>query len=333
MSGRSSLRPALLVGLAILAGGAFTLVYRSRPVAKSAAEPLGIVRETEIRIAPEINGRLAEMRVVAGQRVAKGDLLASLSNPELEASVVEAKAAAANARAERNNVYSGVRKEQVDIAAEGVRIAEANLTLAQQQFARLQALASKDYATQQKFDEGAAEVKKAQAALVLRRAIYARDTAGPTAEERASADAKVRLAEASLADLEAKLSKTTIRAPVDGTVRLLVGTPGEVIAPGQPIMTLEAGRERWFTFTIREDALDGLAIGAPLWLRDAKGERIETKVAELRPLGEFAVWRAARAVGDHDLNSFLLRAEPVSATDGFEPGMTVWLDRGKDAGR
>ncbi|PNG26769.1 HlyD family secretion protein [Methylocella silvestris] len=329
MSGRSFLRPALLLGLAVLAGLAFYLAYRARPVAKSAVEPLGIVRETEIRIAPETNGRLAFLRVSAGQSVEKGDLLAALSNPELEASVVEARAAADNARAERNNVYSGARKEQVDISAEGVAIAKANLTLAQQQFARVEALAGKDYATQQKFDEGAAEVSRAQAGLALRQAIHAVDTAGPTIEERVSADAKVALAGATVADLEARLAKTRILAPVDGTVRLLVATPGEVIAPGQPIMTLEAGRERWFTFTIREDALDGLAIGAPLWLRNAKGERIETKVVELRPLGEFAVWRAARAVGDHDLNSFLLRVEPVSATDGLEPGMTVWLDRGE----
>jgi len=50
-------------------------------------------------------------------------------------------------------------------------------------------------------------------------------------------------------------------------------------------------------------------------------------VTELRPLGEFAVWRAARAVGDHDINSFLLRADPVGEVTGLEPGMSVWIDR------
>ena len=60
----------------------------------------------------------------------------------------------------------------------------------------------------------------------------------------------------------------------------------------------------------------------------ANGERIDAKVTELRPLGEFAVWRAARAVGDHDLNSFLLRADPDQEVRSVEPGMTVWIDRG-----
>ena len=42
----------------------------------------------------------------------------------------------------------------------------------------------------------------------------------------------------------------------------------------------------------------------------------------------FAVWRAVRAVGDHDLNSFLVRADPSTETPSLEPGMTVWIDRG-----
>ena len=51
-------------------------------------------------------------------------------------------------------------------------------------------------------------------------------------------------------------------------------------------------------------------MGSKIALRAAAGDRFEAKVTELRPLGEFAVWRAARAVGDHDVNNLLLRADP-----------------------
>ena len=44
--------------------------------------------------------------------------------------------------------------------------------------------------------------------------------------------------------------------------------------------------------------------------------------------GEFATWRAARAVGDHDLNSFLVRVDPETPNDSIEPGMTVRLAPG-----
>ena len=52
---------------------------------------------------------------------------------------------------------------------------------------------------------------------------------------------------------------------------------------------------------------------------------INAKVDELIPRGEFATWRAARAVGDYDLNTFLIRVDTDKAPDGVEPGMTVWM--------
>jgi HlyD family secretion protein len=33
-------------------------------------------------------------------------------------------------------------------------------------------------------------------------------------------------------------------------------------------------------------------------------------------------------VGDHDLNSFRLRLDPLGVVDGLRPGMTVWLAAG-----
>ena len=53
---------------------------------------------------------------------------------------------------------------------------------------------------------------------------------------------------------------------------------------------------------------------------------IDARIDEIIPRGEFATWPAARAVGDHDLNTFVLRADPVGpATEALQPGMSVWL--------
>jgi len=50
-------------------------------------------------------------------------------------------------------------------------------------------------------------------------------------------------------------------------------------------------------------------------------------VTELEPLGSFATWQVERAVGDHDRVTLRLRLDPQADASGFEPGMTVWLDR------
>jgi len=283
------------------------------------------VRQTEIRIAPEISGRLTSVAVRAGQAVRKGELLAQLDNPELAASLGEAKAAAASARAERAHIYAGMRDEERAILARSVQTAEANLLLAEQEDARAVALAARDFASKQTLDESNASLAKARADLDLKRAQLAAARAGPTAEERALADARVVLAEATVADLQAKLDKTRLVAPVDGVVGILVAEPGEVVPVGKPVLTLDVGNERWFSFTLREDALGGLTVGSTVTLATDDGRKIPARVTELRPLGEFATWRAARAVGDHDLNSFRLRLDPLQAEDKLQPGMTVWL--------
>jgi HlyD family secretion protein len=312
----------LLAATAIGCMAVAAYLWRGSP----ATSPIpGMVRQTEIRIAPDTTGRLASIAVAAGQHVRKGDVLAVLDNPELAASVTEARAAAASAKAEKDRVYSGVRAEEVAVAAETVRTAEANLKLAEQQNVRVVALAARDVMSRQKLDESNASLAKARADLDLKRAQHAEASAGPTVEERALADARVTLAEATVADLQARLDKTRLLAPVDGVVGIRVAEPGEIISPGKPVMTLVADGAQWFAATLREDRLNGLTLGKIVALGASDGRRIDARITEIRPLGEFATWRAARAVGDHDLNGFQLRLEPVAADHGLQPGMTVWL--------
>jgi HlyD family secretion protein len=310
----------------VLAAAVATTCIVWEASAEQAKPPIpGMVRQTEIRIAPETTGRLATIAVIPGQHVHKGDLVAVLDNPELAAAVGEAKAAAASAKAERDRVYSGVRAEEVASATQAVQTAEANLLLSQQQYGRASALAGKDFVSQQTLDESTASHARAKADLDLKRAQAAEASAGPTAEERALADARVALAEATVAELQAQLDKTRLTAPTEGTIGIRVAEPGEIIGPGKPVMTMEADGQAWFAFTLREDDLQEMTLGKTVALMVEDGRKIDARVTELRPLGEFATWRAARAVGDHDLNSFRLRLDPSGHAEGLEPGMTVWL--------
>ena len=70
---------------------------------------VGVVRTTEVRIAPEVGGQLTAIKVRKGDHVRAGEIVAELSAIELTASVGQARAALAAATADRNNVYAGVR--------------------------------------------------------------------------------------------------------------------------------------------------------------------------------------------------------------------------------
>ncbi|WP_294535082.1 efflux RND transporter periplasmic adaptor subunit [uncultured Rhodoblastus sp.] len=324
MQARIARRLIFLLALLAAGGGLAWNALERRRAGANASEIIGVVRETEIRIAAEKGGRLGSIAVAPGQGVRTGDLLAVLDSPELAASVEETRAAEKQARADRDNVLAGVRNEQIDTAEHNVRIAEANIGLGRKEYERTRVLAGKNVASQQKLDEATASLRRADASLEQAQAFYRQLVAGATAEERAKAEAEFALARAKTADIEAVFAKTRVLSPVDGVVGVLVATPGEVVSPGQAIMTLNAPARRWFSFTVREDRLGGLAIGSKTTVAVA-GHSVAGRVTELRPLGEFATWRAARAVGDHDLNSFLVRVDPETPDDSIEPGMTVRL--------
>lgn len=305
---------AALAGIATLALGPAT----PPPI-------LGMVRTTEIDIQPEVSGRIAALPGRAGDAVKAGAVLAELSNPELTAAVEEAEAAVGVAQAARDRVYAEVRQEEVNMAAAETGKAQANLLLAQQQLTRISALASHGNATLQDLDNARAAESAAAANLRVTQSNYAQAKRGPTAEDRALADANVTAAKASLTVLQRRMDKLTLRSPVDGVIEVVVAELGEAEIPGRTALTISADRELWFDFNIREDQLAGLDIGVPLTLTQAGGGKIGARVTEMRRLGDFATWRAARAVGDHDLNTFTVRADPVGDTDGLAPGMTVWI--------
>jgi HlyD family secretion protein len=316
---------AVLLVLAAAAGILAFLILRPSIVAQ---RPPGVIQPTEVKIAPEISGRLRRFAVAPGESVHKSDTLTELSNPELEAALVLAKAELGEARAARDRVYAGPRQEQVDALARDIDMANANLVYAKQEFTRTSQLAADGFASHQDLDKATAAVETATANLERAKELFEAARLGPTREERALADAKVDAAAAAVGVVAARVAKLRISAPSDGTIALLVAEPGEAIVPGQPVMTLQRSGERWASLNLREDLLGDLRIGSPVELTPADGTPpIEAKLDEIVPRGEFATWRAARAVGDHDLNTFVLRADPIAPTsDALQPGMSLWLE-------
>jgi HlyD family secretion protein len=157
---------------------------------------------------------------------------------------------------------------------------------------------------------------------------HAAAVAGPTREERAIADAQVKAAASALAVLERRLAKTSLHAPADGIVSVIVAEVGENVSAGQPVLAITATGKQWLSFNAREDLLRGLSVGATINIaRSGAPPVIPAVVTELLPLGSFATWQAQRAVGDHDLNTLRLRLDLKGDPADFEPGMTVWLKR------
>jgi HlyD family secretion protein len=319
-------RPVIIAaGMALVAAGLGAyILWHSEP----APLIVGVVRITEIRVAPEVGGLLAAIKVHKGDRVHAGDVVAKLLALELTASGVQAQAALDAATAARNHVYAGVRAEEIAALAAGIAKAKAALEYAQAQLIRTTSLAHSNTAAQQALDQAENDAAIARANVAEAQANHDAAVAGPTREERAIADAQVTAAASALAVLERRLDKTILRAPADGVVTVIVAEIGENIRAGQPVLAIEETGKRWLSFNTREDLLRGLTVGSKVdvgW--PGARESMPAVISQIVPLGSFATWQAERAVGDHDRSTLRLRLDPQVDSTGLEPGMTVWLNR------
>jgi HlyD family secretion protein len=316
----------LLVGV----GAAAYLLWRPAPEPRM----VGVVRMTEVRVAPEVGGQLASIKVQKDERVHAGEVVAELSAEELTAAVVQARAALAAAQANRDHVYAGVRDEEIAGMADEIAKAKARLQYADLQLNRTTILARGDNASQQALDQVKNDAASAQADVAEAEANHAAAVAGPTKEERLIADAQVKAAAAALSVLERRLDKTILRAPADGVVSVIVAEVGENVRAGEPVLVIEEAGKPWLSFNTREDLLHGLTVGSSVEVaRPGASKPTAAVVTEVVPLGTFATWQAERAIGDHDRSTLRLRLDPKGDQAGLEPGMTVWVVRpNADAG-
>ena len=319
LSRRQAVLGLVLIALGI---GGYVL-WRS----KENATLIGVVRTTEIRVAPEVGGQLVTINVQKGDHVKAGDVVAQLSAIELSASVVQARAALDQASAQRDNVYAGVRAEEVASLASAIDKAKSRLDYAQSELTRKAQLVPNNAASQQDLDQAVNDAATARADVAEAQANHTAAVAGPTREERAIADAQVKAAARAVEVLERRLDKTTLRAPADGIVTVIVAEVGENLTAGQPVLAIAATGKQWLSFNVREDMLHGLTVGDKVEVVRAGEEPKPATVTELTPLGSFATWQAERAIGDHDRSTLRLRLDPDGNPKGFEPGMTVWIKR------
>jgi HlyD family secretion protein len=311
------------IALVLVAG---VVIYNTR---RSGPPPaiVGVVRSTEVRVEPEVNGQLVSIAVQKGEQVRAGDVLARLSAVELTAQLDQARAARASAVANRKNVYAGVRREQVDSLKAAIAKASSRLDYVQAQLTRTSTLARQSFESQQALDQAETDVAGARADVEEAQANYDAAVAGPTREERAIADAQVQAAAAAVAVLERRLDKMVLRAPADGVVSVIAAEIGENVRAGQPVLMVKAAGLQWLSFNVREDNLGRLAMGKTVGVKRNGAEgTVNSVVTELRPLGVFATWQAERVIGDHDRNTLRLRLDAQEEKTGLEPGMTVRIE-------
>lgn len=169
-----------------------------------------------------------EVKVREGQSVAAGDLLLRLDDRDAQLSVTRAEAALEEARGEYDRVLAQ-QEAEVKNAAHQRRLFE--LTVKKQE--RFQTLFTKGQISATDYDALEQQRLEMEIALTQQDMLLASHDA-----QRASAQARVKRAEADWQESVLNLERLTLNAPFDGTIINIDAAIGARIDPGQAVMTL-----------------------------------------------------------------------------------------------
>lgn len=284
----------------------------------------GEVEVSEYRVSSKLSGRIAEICVTEGDFVHKGDTLAILDVPEVEAQKRAAEATQDAAKAVSDMADNGARKEQIQAAYQLWQQAVAASDIAEKTYKRLQNLYNEGVISAQKRDEAFAAYKATQAQVLAAKSQYDMAKSGARNEERKAASDQANAAKNATDVVKSLLRETVQIATADGEVSEIFPKVGELVGLGSPIMSISEMNDMWGTFNIREDQLNGMKVGDTFKAYcPAFDKEIEMKVYHIKDQGSFAVWKATKTNGQYDIKTFEVKARPSKPVEGLRPGMTL----------
>ncbi len=246
------IRPPLLVLLALAAC--------AKP-SPDTVEATGTLEIVEIDISPVAAGRVSKVLVEEGASVHAGDTLAILTIPTMSADIAQREAKAASAAAFSQEAMHGPRAGEIESAQAELAAAESSAERSARDVERLRPLAAKQNVSAQDFDAVRALAASTAAHRDALRAQLKLLQEGTRPERVHAAEADARGARASVASAQATARDLVLVSPVNGTITARAAEPGEVIAPGQPALTVAQTARQTVRVYVSEVMLPRVRVG------------------------------------------------------------------------
>ncbi|HEY4416386.1 MAG TPA: efflux RND transporter periplasmic adaptor subunit, partial [Verrucomicrobiae bacterium] len=193
-------------------------------------------------------------------------------------------------------------------------------------FERIQKLYTNDVESVQVFDQtrmayesAKARVDSAQAQVV---SAQARIVSAQARIE--SAEKQIQAAGAQTAKALVYLDYTKIIAPTNGVVDTRAALPGEVVNPGQAIVTLIDQDDLWVRADVEESYIDGIPLGKKLMVKLPSGEMRAGTVFYRGVDADYATQRDVSRT-KRDIKTFEIRLRCDNADRGLAVGMTAYV--------
>lgn len=261
----------------------------------------GYIEATEVRVGALVGGRVLDVPVDEGDRVAVGEVLARFDTADIEIALRRAQAERDQAVAQLRLLEAGARAEdvqqaraQADSARADLAAAESELRSAAADLERFEALLESNSGSRKQRDDAAtrravaeARVTAAQARVRAADEAVAKLRAGARPQEIAAARARVAAVDAQIAEIEKALADSVLNSPVAGTVTLKTARAGELVARGSPIVTVTDLDRPWANVYVAEPLVPNLRLGQKVTIVTDAGQRLEGEITFISPQAEF----------------------------------------------
>jgi HlyD family secretion protein len=297
----------------------------------------GHVEATEVRLAPEMGGRVLSLPVKEGDRLQAGATVLTIDATDLQLAIARAKTEQASAEAQVRLVRASARVEdvkqaeaQVEAAKADIPAAKAELDAATADLQRFDLLLARKSGSQKQRDDAAtrrdvaqARVEAAQKRVEAAEATVTRVKAGARREEVAVAESRIATAQAAIASLEDQLKDATLVSPVSGIVTEKLTEMGEVVAPRAPVVVITDLDHAWADVYVPEPAVPRITLGQPATLfTDAGGQGLPGTVTFISPKAEFTP-RNVQTADERAKLVYRIRVTVDNASGVLKQGMPV----------
>jgi membrane fusion protein (multidrug efflux system) len=227
-----------------------------------------------VPVLAKVGGYVKTVNVSENDHVTAGQLLVQLDDADYRVRFQQAQADLAAAEATSGGGgFSGQAQSQVQAAAgqrstldAQIGAARANANRADLDLARARELADKQIISKQQLDaaQAAAAVAHANLLAAERQASAAGGTVNTAEAGVRVANARTMAARAAAENSQLQLDYTRITAPASGEVSRKQVEVGQLVAPGQPLMSIVADTGVWVTANFKETQLAKIRPGQPV---------------------------------------------------------------------
>ncbi|GAA0790581.1 MULTISPECIES: HlyD family secretion protein [Pseudomonadati] len=284
----------------------------------------GQIEAREYNISSKVPGRIEQVMVRKGDKVAVDDILFVINSPELDAKLMQAEGGRDAAKALQQEADNGARQQQITASKEQWLKAKAATDLMQKTYQRIENLFNEGVVPRQKRDEVYTQWQAAKYTDQAAFAMYQMAQEGARVETKAAAEGNARMAEGAVKEVSAILADSQMRSPKNAEVSEVLLQAGELAPSGFPVVSLIDMSDAWAVMQVREDQLAQFKQGTVVTLRlPALDQTAEFTVEHVSVMGNFATWRSTESGHDFDMRTFEVLLHPNQPIADLRVGMSV----------